>query len=120
MLTKNFSLEELVHASSDGFRESLINRHSLEMLQKMRDIMDSPIFITSYWRSPEDNKKVGGVNGSAHLKGYAFDLRCRNGSERRALVSAALCAGFRRIGVAKTFVHVDCDPDLPQFVLWTY
>jgi hypothetical protein len=33
---------------------------------------------------------------------------------------AALKAGFTRIGIGKTFVHMDRDPFLPQPRLWLY
>lgn len=31
------------------------------------------ITVTSWWRSPFKNKSVGGVDGSLHLIGWAFD-----------------------------------------------
>jgi len=35
-------------------------------------------------------------------------------------VNALLKAGFTRIGIASSFVHVDCDPTKPAQVIWTY
>jgi len=36
------------------------------------------------------------------------------------IVEALFDAGFTRIGIAKTFIHADCDIELPQEVLWMY
>jgi hypothetical protein len=36
------------------------------------------------------------------------------------IVRALLGAGFTRVGIARTFVHVDADPDLPPEVVWVY
>ena len=33
---------------------------------------------------------------------------------------AALKVGFKRIGVGKTFIHLDDDMTLPQNVIWNY
>jgi hypothetical protein len=41
-------------------------------------------------------------------------------STRLQLVEAAIKAGFRRIGIGKTFVHVGVSKQLPQDVIWTY
>jgi hypothetical protein len=35
-------------------------------------------------------------------------------------VRAALECGIRRIGIGKTFVHLDNDASLPQGVMWDY
>jgi len=37
---------------------------------------NSPIIINSGYRSPQLNKKVGGVSTSNHLTGCAVDIRC--------------------------------------------
>lgn len=34
----------------------------------------SDIKVTSWWRTPWRNKSVGGVEGSLHLIGWAFDV----------------------------------------------
>ena len=40
------------------------------------DTADEPIIITSGYRSPEVNKRVGGSPTSNHLTGCAVDIRC--------------------------------------------
>ena len=53
---------------------------------------------------------------SAHTRGYAVDIRCVDSHSRFTMLQALLEAGFRRIELAPTWIHVDCDPDKPQDV----
>jgi hypothetical protein len=79
-----------------------------------------PMVIYSGMRCQKHNERVGGVPDSAHTKGVAVDVKCHSSRGRFAIINAALSAGFTRIGVAKTFVHLDVDLSLPQQVMWTY
>ena len=92
----------------------------LEKLDKARDIAGIPFHITSSYRSPEYNSIVGGVANSAHVRGYAVDIRCLDSESRFKIVYGAFCAGFPRIGIGKNFVHLDCDPSLPSPCIWLY
>ena len=44
-------------------------------LEELRKRYNEPIIINSGYRSPQLNKKVGGVAGSNHLTGCAVDIR---------------------------------------------
>ena|SRR3990167_7869232 len=90
------------------------------LLDKLREKCGFPLQINSAYRTPDHNRKVGGVSESAHIKGCACDLRISSSLERYLIVQAAMALGFTRIGVGKTFIHVDMDFDLPQRVLWVY
>ena len=46
----------------------------LNLLQVIRDSWNAPIIISSGYRCKELNKKVGGVDSSAHTIGYGVDL----------------------------------------------
>ena len=50
-------------------------------LEVLRDKYGQPIIINSGYRSPQLNKKVGGVSTSNHLTGCAVDIRC-SGAEQ--------------------------------------
>ena len=53
-----------------------------------------PIVINSGYRSPQLNKKVGGVSTSNHMTGCAVDIRC-SGIEQ-AIEYAAILIGYAR------------------------
>lgn len=101
-----------------------IDAELIKKLKALRKRTGFPIFqwINSGARSPEWNRKVGGVATSAHLMPgcMAVDIHAPNPIVRDHLVYTAKELGFKRIGVAKTFVHLDVDPTKPQFVAWGY
>ncbi len=92
----------------------------IDKLTYARTMAGIPFRINSGYRTPAHNEKVGGLSTSSHLKGYAADIAC-TGNEARALILQALfAAGFSRIGIAQTFIHVDCDPDKYICRVWVY
>lgn len=99
----------------DGLKPALV-----ELLDEARHIAGIPFYLNSTLRSAEKNEAVGGVKDSAHTKGLAVDIRCRNSSERWKIKNALYKVGFKRIGHGKTFVHADIDESKPQYVEWDY
>jgi uncharacterized protein YcbK (DUF882 family) len=96
----------------------------VQFLDALRDYCGIPLVINSGFRSPAHNAAVGGAPDSAHLRGLAVDVRCISSFTRHKILSFALSwtASCRivRIGVAKTFVHLDIDHELPHPVMWLY
>lgn len=90
------------------------------MLDEARGKAGIPFSITSGFRTPEQNRKVRGSTNSAHLRGWAADIRVRNSEERDKILVAAREVGFNRIGIGNGFVHLDADPSLPANRTWTY
>lgn len=92
----------------------------LQKLNRARGFAGIPFVITSGYRTPEHNAKVGGVPGSSHCKGLAVDIACNTSAARFQIVNSLMMAGFNRIGIGNTFIHVDCDPEKAPGVIWTY
>ena len=118
MNIKYFSLSEFDCPSLPNSGKNM-DYEFLQKLDKARDIAQISFRITSGYRSKEHNESIGGVKNSSHLRGYAADIAVGSGNERYIILNALIKAGFKRIGVAKTFIHCDTDPDKHNSV-WTY
>lgn len=77
-LTKNFKRSEFACNCGCGFDD--IDPKLVNIIQTIRDEV-GPIRISSGCRCEDWNKKVGGVKGSFHTKGFAADLVSNKGSE---------------------------------------
>lgn len=97
-----------------------MNVEFLNKLAQARKIAAVGFKITSGYRSPEHNEKVGGVPNSSHTLGHACDIYAPTSRQKYIIINALLQAGFDRIGVAKNFIHVDDDPSKNEEVIWTY
>jgi len=117
-LTKNFNKEEFVCKCGCGLYN--MNPEVIEDLQRFRTWVDRPVIITSGSRCPYHNHVEGGTNSSAHLTGDAVDIAAPNSKERFDVVQFFVDLGYQRIGIGKTFVHVDLNKDNPQDVIWLY
>ncbi len=97
-----------------------MKRKFMFTLDMIRFMVGVPMHENSGFRTAAYNKKIKGNPNSAHLRGWGADIRARNSRIRFLIFEAAVKLGVRRIGIAKTFIHLDMDPSLPQEVLWPY
>lgn len=100
--------------------DNITSQKLMDMADDAREIAGFPFIITSGYRCKVKNERVGGVKGSAHTKGLAFDIAIRSSSERYRAIEALMQVGFRRIGNSSRFLHADIDEDKPQNVMWGY
>lgn len=97
-------------ASRDGADEVLIDDKLIRLLEFVRDYFGQPVTITSAYRSPAHNKKVGGSSNSQHVKGTAADIIVRDVDPLQVAEAAEYFLGNRG-GVGyypiSKFTHVD-------------
>lgn len=91
----------------------------MSRLNALRSKYGRALYVTSGWRCEDQNKKVGGVNDSAHLEGQAADLFCTSSHDRYLMLFHSIGL-FNRIGIGTTFIHVDVSEDHPKELIWLY
>ena len=96
----------------------------IKMLSELEKKSRRPVFqwISSAARTIEHNRKVGGVKNSAHLipTCKAVDIKTPSTTVRNQLIHLAKQIGFRRIGIAPGFIHLDIDHLKPHPAAWGY
>lgn len=126
LLSPNFTLEELCVTQ----HRDLDNRPPPEVIKALREtarrmevvraeLDDRVITVTSGYRSPELNRRVGGARTSAHLKGHAVDFNCHGfGSPARVCRTlAAADLPFDQLIEEGSWVHISFDPRMRRQVL---
>ena len=84
-LTRSFSLEQLIY-SETAERERIDNTpgadilKNLELLalglEQVQALIEHPLEISSAYRCPELNRRIGGASTSQHTQGHAADFTC--------------------------------------------
>ena len=113
-LTKNFKRQEF--DSKDGIKvpqELIENVTELATnLEVLRTEIGEPVHVTSGYRSPKHNKKVGGKQQSFHLRAMAGDLTCKSKTPQQLadVIEKLIAEGKMKqggIGVYPGFTHYD-------------
>ena len=93
----------------------------LEKLDKLRGMVGHPIEVSSGYRCPAHNRRIGGVDDSQHVLGNAADIYCDYITTEK-LAEYAEKVGFDGIGIyiEDGFVHVDVRNDgrKPNYYRW--
>lgn len=87
---------------------------------RVRDYAGIPLIMNCAYRSVAWDKSKGRSGNGAHPEGTAMDYRCNSNATRWKIINAAIKEGATRIGIAKTFIHVDFSKTLPKEVVWLY
>ncbi len=84
-LSEHFTLGEMTKSSSHPEVYNIPSHEAIANLKRvcgwlevLRERYGKPIIINSGYRSPQLNKKIGGVPTSNHLTGCAVDIRVEN------------------------------------------
>ncbi len=120
---RNFKESEF--ACKCGCGTNNMSRHHITWLSYARDLAGVPFRITSGCRCFDHNKAEGGSTDSSHIANdkkecTATDIACKDSRNRYIIIKALIEAGFKRIGIAKTFIHADSDKAKDQLVIWVY
>ena len=110
-LSDNFNSSEFDCKGSGCCSETIINPQLVKYLQQIREHFKAPITITSAYRCPTHNSRVGGAPGSRHSKGDAADIVVK-GVSPREVAKYAESIGIKGIGLYETsadghFTHID-------------
>jgi hypothetical protein len=118
MITKNFSLREMIHsdiAVRDGIQNVPNGKHldalialCENVLQPLRDKLGVPVRVSSGFRCVALNRVVGGAPNSQHLRGEAADIHAK-GYTANELFHLILLSGIEFDQVIEEFgewVHI--------------
>ena len=92
-------------------KKVMLHPRLLKKLIELRGIIERPVYITSGYRCPEYNQKIGGVVNSYHLIGLATDIKVKD-INLIELLEVCEDIGFAGIGFyeKKNFLHLDIRP----------
>ena len=113
-LTNNFNLNEFNKHNFPLTETILRNIQELaKNLQVLRDEVKKPIKITSGFRDPSFNKKIGGATQSRHITGQAADLKIEGYTPKQvaAIIEKLIASGKMKqggLGIYSTWIHYDC------------
>ena len=123
---KYFSEDEL---RCKGTGDIKMMEEFMAKLILLREKLNQPMVISSGYRTPEYNERIGGSKKSAHTLGQAVDIVC-SGNKAHAILTLALELGFTGIGVKQhgdhksRFIHLDTVKSgvegIPRPWVWSY
>lgn len=128
-LSPNFTLEELTH-SETAVRRGIKNEAdaviinnltivaaNMESVRKL--LNNSPITISSGYRSPAVNSAIGGSKTSAHMNGWAVDFICPRFGTPKDIVDKLKDSAikFDQVIEEGTWVHISFAPERRRQIL---
>lgn len=110
-VSAHFNSTEFDCHGSNCCSQTVVNEKLIEYLENIREHFNAPISITSPYRCPTHNSRIGGAAGSRHSRGDAADIVVK-GISPRTVAQYAESIGILGIGLYETandgyFVHID-------------
>ncbi len=91
----------------------------LLMLDNAREISGVPYILNRGYSCPVHNRNIGSVTDN-HPSGQAADIRATDSVTRGKILVGAYTAGFERVGIHRTFIHLDNREIVPPVTAWYY
>ena len=127
-LTPNFWLSEFVQSetaeragiSNEPEGEALQNLRATTApgMQRVRNLLGCPVLVSSGYRSPELNRRIGGSPTSGHMKGLAVDFRAPSyGPPLRVaqrILEHASEIRFDQLIHEGSWIHISFHPTAPR------
>lgn len=108
LLSPSFRVREF--ACNDGSDTIKIDEKLVEYLQRIRNWAGAPLIISSGYRTPAYNEKIGGSSSSYHTKGQAADIYVK-GRKKSIYEIAKYAEAIGIKGIERNedgnYVHVD-------------
>jgi uncharacterized protein YcbK (DUF882 family) len=101
----HFKVKEF--ACKDGSTITFIDDYMVTILELLRKKLKKPIIITSGYRTPQHNAKVGGAKYSYHMRGMAVDIRVNGISAKEVAKALDKIVEGGGIIVYNSWVHFD-------------
>ena len=117
MTLRYFKKEEFTCKCGCG--ETLISDRLLVMLDDAREFSKIKFNINSGYRCKNHSESIKNPT-SSHIKGLAVDISCTSSKNRAIMIDALGYVGFKRFGIADTFIHVDIDDQKLNPAIWLY
>ncbi|MGR3760641.1 YcbK family protein [Roseobacteraceae bacterium NS-SX3] len=97
----------------EGYDAAGMNAKAVSAMEVLEQSVGHKLKVTSAYRSPEHNERVGGAKHSQHTHGKAFDVDVTGMSieQRKELIMQARAAGFSGVGVYENSLHFDVGPE---------
>lgn len=109
--------------------KALVNLKTLvrAVLDPVREAYGSPVIVSSGYRCPALNAKVGGVEHSFHLRGMAADIYPKDGDLERLWLTIGKLFCRREIGITecyidrkRRYIHIAHNPEeFNEWPFWT-
>jgi len=116
---KHFKLTE--KTGSLGHTIADLKTELVDLMDAMREECGFAWKITSGYRTVAENNALPNASAdSAHTTREAVDIYCDDSRKRQILLDVIRKHGINRIGLGKTFIHIDISKTLPQNVTWNY
>lgn len=120
-VSEHFTLAEVLH-TDHPLRQSGLSADKLVNVQLMAAVMENvrkllqrPIVVNSWFRSPALNIAVGGVPTSAHLQGLAVDFEVSSTEFRRVAQSKSFTYDQAIYYASRSFMHLGIRLDENDF-----